>query len=296
MSIRSYFGRGLATLALAGSLFFSGCSDHPSQPRKLEQRIKQEVTQQNGRHDKYALLITSFDEKRFIHDLENIYGVLLESGFEKENIYVLGSDKISYRGKPHKISYPIDDIATRKTIETVFSHLEKKVDEQDLLVVHISGHGDKIVAKDENTNSLETYQRVTRVIMPWEDDVILEKEGNVTELEFEKYLSKLKPKFGIVTTDVCYGGGIAERVGKNRFVGISASGKDETAHSEVGNSFSGFFYQAFRNVRESDTNEDGRVTLNEAFDYAKSRHSWTKSGEDTPLLISDLDASKVTIK
>ncbi len=296
MSIRNYVGRGLATLALAGGLLFSGCSDNLSQPRRLEQRIGQEVAQQNGKHDKYALLITGFDEKRFIHDLGSIYDVLLESGFRKEDIYILGSDKVSYRGKPHIIPYPVDDIATRRTIETVFSHLEKKIDEHDLLVVHISSHGDKIVAKEENVNSPENYQKVTRAIMPWEDDVILENEGNVTELELERYLSKLRPKLGIVTTDVCYGGGIAERVGKNRFVGISASGKDETAHSEVGNSFSGFFYQAFINSEESDANRNGSVTLDEAFDYAKGRHSWTKSGEDTPLLISDLDASKVTIK
>jgi len=296
MSIRNYVERGLATLALAGSLFFSGCSDHLSQPRRLEQRISQEVAQQNGKPDKYALLITGYDEKRFINDLGQIYNTLTELGFKRDDIYVLGSKAVSYRGKPHEITYPVDDIATRRTIETVFSHLEKKIDEQDLLVVHISGHGDKITAKDENANSVETYQKVTRVKMPWEDDVISESEGNVTELELESYLSKLRPQVAIVTTDVCYGGGIAERTGKNRVIGISASGKDETAHSTIGDSFGGFFYQAFVDSQESDTNVDGRVTLNEAFDYAKSRHSWTKNGEDTPLLISDLDVSNVTIK
>ncbi|MBI1972622.1 caspase family protein, partial [Candidatus Woesearchaeota archaeon] len=293
---RNYVGRGLAALTLAGSLFFSGCSDYISQPRRLEQRISQEVAQQNGNPDKYALLITGHDEKRFIHDLGQIYDTLIQSGFKKDDIYVLGSKAVSYRGKPHEIPYPVDDIATRRTIETVFSHLEKKIDEQDLLVVHISSHGDKITAKDENANSVETYQKVTRVTMPWEDDVILESEGNVTELELKSYLSKLRPQVAIVTTDVCYGGGIAERVGKNRVIGISASGKNETAHSGVGDSFCGFFYQAFRDSQESDANRDGRVTLDEAFDYAKSRHSWTKNGEDNPHLISDLDVSNVTIK
>lgn len=296
MGIRNYVEEGLATLALAGSLLFSGCSDRLSQPRKLEERIGQEIAQQNGKHDKYALLITSFDEKRFIHELESIYDVLLKSGFRKEDIYILGPDKVSYRGKPHEISCPIDDIATRKTIETVFSHLEKKIDEHDLLVVHISGHGDKIVAKVENVNSPETYQKITRVVMLWEDDVILENEGNVTELEFERYLSKLRLKFGIVTSDLCFGGEIAERVGKNRIIGISASKKDEESHSLVGDSFGGYFYQAFINPRGSDGNKGGSVTVDEAFDYAKSKHSWTRSGEDTPLLISDIDASKVTIK
>ena len=92
------------------------------------------------------------------------------------------------------------------------------------------------------------------------------------------------------------GGGIAERVGINRVIGISASKKDELAHSSIGDSFGGFFYQSFGDSQESDTNRDGRVTLDEAFDYAKRRHSWTKNGEDTPLLISDLDVNNVTIK
>ena len=48
--------------------------------------------------------------------------------------------------------------------------------------------------------------------------------------------------------------------------------------------------------QESDSNKDGRVTLDEAFDYAKRKHSWTKKGEDTPLLISSLDTNSVTIQ
>jgi len=304
MSVKNYVGRGLAALALAGCLPLSGCWDNLSQPRRLEQRINQEFAQQNGNPDKYALLITGHDEKRFIHELGQIYNALIESGFKRGDIYVLGAEELSYRGKPHEIPYPVDDIATRRTIETVFSHLKKKIDEQDLLVVHISGHGDKmafdhggrVVTKFKQATSEETYQKVTRVTMPWEDDVILGSEGNVTELELESYLSKLRPRVGIVSTDVCYGGGIAERVGKNRFIGISASRKDETAHSSVGDSFGGFFYQAFVNSQESDTNGDGTVTLDEAFDYAKRMHSWTKNGEDTPLLISDLDVNNVTIK
>lgn len=38
MGIKDYVGRGLATLALTGSLLFSGCSDNLSQSRRLEQK------------------------------------------------------------------------------------------------------------------------------------------------------------------------------------------------------------------------------------------------------------------
>ncbi|MBI4739225.1 hypothetical protein HY772_06750 [Candidatus Woesearchaeota archaeon] len=281
MSIRNYVGRGLATLALAGSLFLGGCPDpQPPQPQRLEQRISQEVAQPNGQPDKYAILINGTDERRFVMEISLIYQVLLENGFKREDIYVFDQD-----GK-EEFLYPVDDIAHRKSLETIFNHLQKKIDGEDILIVHVSDHGVRTRIKAEGSGSGET-QEVTEVVLPY---------GNVSEIDFERYLSGINPKFGIFSTEVCYGGGLANRLGYGRFVGIAQTTATELGQSIEGNIFGGFFYQAFRNSAESDKNKDGRVTIDEAFDYAKNRHSWSRTGKVNPQLVSDMDVKSLSIK
>lgn len=304
MELRNYLSKISARLALliastTLSLFLS-CDETPLHqgkrlpPKKLnesfqsnlqpktsnlEQRISQEPIGTKGKPDKYGVLISGANEARYQLDLTLIYQILLESGFKKENIYILDE-----HGR-EEFLYPTDGKATKANIENLFSHLEKKVDAEDLLVVHISDHGDTTRVKNKSSN-LGEYQKVTEVSLPGE---------NITELDLERYLSGIQPQIGIVTTDVCFGGGIARRIGNGKYIGISASEENEEAHEEPRDSFGGFFYQAFRNFKASDKNQDGKVSLDEAFNYAKSNHSWTKNGNDTPLLKSDLDVTQITI-
>src|SRR3989344_4547902 len=105
MGVRNYTSLALVTL------FLYGCSDR--QQAGLEQRISQEAAQPNGKPDKYAVLINGADEKRFVAEITNTYTILLENGFPKENIYVLVQDRRNY-------SSPVDDVANKKNIETIF--------------------------------------------------------------------------------------------------------------------------------------------------------------------------------
>ena len=284
MGLVKKLGKAIVPFALAGSMFLGGCSDsqppQPPQPQRLEQRISQEVAQPNGQPDKYAVIINGTDEWRFVADVSLVYQVLLENGFKKSDIYILDQD-----GKEGFL-YPVDDIAHKRSIETIFNHLQKKIDDQDMLVVHISDHGVRTRIKPENSTSGE-YQEVTEVVLPY---------GNVSEIDFDRYLSKINPKFGLITTDICYGGGLVNKLGKGNYVGVAQTTDKDLGYLDLRDSFGGFFYQAFRNSAESDKDRNGRVTLDEAFDYAKQRHSWTKEGKVNPQMVSDMNVKNLSIQ
>jgi len=282
MGIRKRFNKDLAAIALVAGLSSWGCETQdvlqrlPSElyrPHKLGIRIIGEPAKPNNRPDKYAVLINGSDESRFVAEISLIYQVLLENGFRRENVYILDQ-----RGSEDFL-YPADDIASRKNLESVFLHLSKKVDSEDLLVVHISDHGVR--------NKTEDGQEITEIYLP---------SGNVSEIDLEGYLSNIKPKYGIITTEICYGGGLALRLGKGRYIGISQTTDKDLGYSSLRDSFGGFFYQAFRNHAMSDRNGDDLVTIDEAFAYAKENHSWSKRRIVHPQLVSELDVKDISIK
>ena len=247
-------------------------------PKELEDRIFKEIAERNDQADKYAVLINGSNENLYLADISLVYQILLENQFKKENIYILDESGTE------EFSYPADGIATKENIENLFSYLSEKIDEQDSLVVHISDHGIRTMVTSPKP---PFFEMITEVSLPVE---------NISEVDLEKYLSEIKPKFGLITTDICYGGGIAYRLGKGNYVGISSTTADMPSYSGLKNSFGGFFYLAFRDSANSDFNKDGRVTLNEAFDYAKSRHYSTLIRIVSPQLFSEMDVTDISIK
>jgi len=258
-------------------------------PIKLEQRISEEIAKPNGKPDKYGVIISGSSEERHKENSSLAYQILLENGFQRENVYLLDN-------KGNKTSlYPVDDISSKEAVKKLFSHLEKKVDSEDLLFVYTTGHGD-------NTFKLA---------LPGE---------NLSEKEMEEYLSNIHPKTGILIFDQCSGGNFAKRTGKGRYIGISASEGDKNSKS---NTFPQEFFRSYNNKSDinndgkvsveeafnhaksffrscrnnkSDVNNDGKVSVEEAFNHAVSNDSYTKRGEQKPQIYSGVDASKVFLK
>ena len=193
MSIKNYVGRGLATLALAGSLFLSGCGDspkpvNPPKPVNLERRLSQEVAIQNHTEDKYAVIISGNTDYRHKANLSLAYQVLLENGFQRENVYILDNkgDKTAF--------YPVDDIASKEAIGMLFGHLAKKVDSKDLLFVYTTDHGRR-KSINEEVNGETKRTKVSVLVLPY---------GDLLETEMVKYLSDVHPKVGVLVFDQCY--------------------------------------------------------------------------------------------
>jgi hypothetical protein len=268
----------------------------------LEKRLQKEKSLgkavQNNKKDKHAVLITGYNEPRFQNDISQIYLILLNNGFKTDNIYIL--DELG----TEKTLYPSDGVATKKSLEKLFSHLEKKVDNKDLFVVHISGHGGRelIIKKDlkqiDSITLANRYKDFVSRSLDWNDPLkVFENlfpehsefvtkigvEGSDVELffkgkqpyidcptdkDFERYISNIKPKIGIITNTLCYGGAVAQRLGKDNYIAISNSKENEVSYLIEGHSFGLYFYKSFL-TDSVDTNKDKRVTINEAFETAK---------------------------
>jgi len=289
MGVRNFGYRLLISLGL--SALATGTLSCGIEEPKITQRINMEVASKNDTPDKYAVLINGGSEQRFSKNMGFVYRTLLDNGFESENIYVL--DNSSGDGD----HYHIDDGATKKSMSTLFSHLGRKVDGHDFFLVHIDDHGERGMVTNAESRLPEgvTYLKLYEECMD--------------EMEFENFISKVEPKVGIVTTDICYGGGIARRIGKGKFIGISAATEHQIAYgSEERPSFCHLFYQAFSwldflATDQPDKNMDDVVSVGEAFEYAKGKHKPPANCLQTPQLVIDPnplldkpDPSKISLK
>lgn len=275
-------------IGLVGGIEYLGSSPEiqPPYPQKLEERISRErtLTSQNEA-ERYATIIMHSEDQLA---LPTAYDIFMSMGFKQENIYVLTKKGQNlYRNRSigvteERQSLPVDDIASKDAINLLFTHLSTRLDEKDLLFVFLSGHGGR--TKYNSTNRDEEVE-ISTITIPGPD---------LTEVELKTLLDKIKSKATIVMADACFGGGFANRLSDGTFVGISSSKEDEAAHGFGLVSFGMYFLDAYRHVPQSDINSDGKVSINEAFNYARERHLFT--GVDTPILKSKLDLESMMLQ
>lgn len=246
----------------------------------LRQRLANSADKPNNRPDKYAVLICGLRESRFQVNLSLAYQVLLENGFFAENIYILEGDG----GKT--FLYPLDDAATKSNVKFLFDYLAKKVDGEDLLFVEVTDHGERtqLLMADPTDINRDNYSVINLV-----DDSLSQKE-------FAGYLTDICPQTGIFVFGQCYSGGFAEEIGKNKFVAVASTKATAVASADPYNLddiFESHFMLAFRNKAVSDRNGDGRVSVEEALDYVKQNHSYTKDKKQFPFIQSDLNPETI---
>lgn len=281
MGVGNYIENSLAVLAITGNLFFSGQSHaQPPHPGRLEQRIQQESIRPNGEPDKYAVLISGETERRHGANISLAYQVLLEQEFQRENIYLLVSPV------KENFYYPIDDFARRESIKMVFDHLRERIDEKDLLFVYVTDHGGRFTKTIEKNNE-KSKVMLSTVVLPGR---------NLGQREFARYLEGINSQTGIFLFDQCFSGGFAEEIGKGNYIAIASTQPEDTSKSRFQNSFGGYFMLALRDKAVSDLNADGRVSVEEAFEYAKTRHSGTRNKKQEPFIQGEINAGELFLK
>ncbi len=272
MSIRNYVGKGLVTLALAGSLFLGGCFyPQPPQPQRLEQRISQEVAQPNGQPDKYGIILNGVNDVDTMPDITLVYQIMLENGFSPENIYILSNNCAEYE----RYIYPKTDVFTKQSLEMLVGHLSKKIDAEDFLVMYLISH-----AKRTNKYGKKTV----KIAIPGED---------ISAEEFRDYLASIHPKTGLLVFNTCYAGRFARLTGNENYIAISSSDPEHKSEKGFGKIFGGSFFLAYREIDASDSNEDGKISVREAFEFAKRE---MKRPKDNPQLISERNPDEVFLK
>lgn len=237
---------------------------------KLEERISKETEKPNQNQDKYAVLISGKTEISTQADLSLAYQVLLENDFPKRNIYILD------RKGGQQFFYPVDGSAEKQEIKNLFSHLGKIVDDQDLLFVYLTDHGKR--KKSSSGDSVSTFTLLGQYF---------------DQREFSEYIKGINPRIGILLFDQCYSGGFAEECGKGKFIGIASTKKTSKGTNQIYRSMGGLFMYAFRDEENSDSNKDGKVSLQEAIAYMSARHRAVRSGRLTPVIQGEYDLTKV---
>jgi len=180
----------------------------------------------SGQAVQYAILINGAAENRFFADLSVAYQVLLESGFLRENIYILDAKEQDWHW------YPIDGRAMSHNIVFIFHRLKQILNRQDMLFVLVTDHDNRIPE-----SRAFTIQLVDRTI---------------DQKEFARHIDGLNPKIAIFLFDQCYSGGFAKEIGNGKNVAVASTLENSKAHSMIYDIFRRVLYariSRYRNIR-----------------------------------------------
>jgi len=255
-------------------------------PYRLEHRISQEPAHKNNEPDKYALLVMGDNEERHVINFSVAYQSLLDNGFKKENIYILTDD-----GDDSVTNFPIDDFSSKSSLEIILTHLAEKVDETDLMFIYFNNHGQRNTIDYYDPKKPDTL--ITKIISKFGLSQENLNKNNVSEIELEKYLETINPRQGILLFGFCYSGGFAKRLGKGNWTAVASSQPEQLSYSWITHNFDRNFMYALSKDKKNnrDLNNDGKVSLQEAFIYAKFTHiSSLDDGEkQSPTIVSEID-------
>ncbi len=240
----------------------------------LEDRLASEQSQKNSKPEKFAVLTASTIDERDMFDLALSYQILLEQGYEKENIYILDGDG-SYTPL-----YPVDDYVSKENLRKIFEQLSQRMDANDKLLILLDGHGTKETHASEELKDFEILE-LSAFYLPNENDL--------TEIELKEMLDPIKAETKIVIADICYGGGFALRFCNDNYVGISNGGVLEISHGNSYNTFTRHLMEAYRIIGT----KGYEVSIQDAFNYAKTQHPWTRNLEDTAILCTQLNPNNI---
>lgn len=271
MGLVKKLGKAIVPFALAGSMFLGGCDSQPPQPQRLEQRISQEVAQPNGQPDKYGVILNGANDEDTMPDIILAYQIMLENNFSPENIYILSNNSAKYE----RHIYPKTDIFSKQSLEMLIDHLGKKVDSKDFLVMYLINHGEQTTKDGEET---------VKTDIPG---------GDIFAEDIRGYLESIHPQTGLAVFNTCYAGGFSRLAGNGDYIAISSSDYDHTSKKGFGKNFGGLFFLAYREKGESDSNKDGKISVQEAFEYAKTQ---MKRPKDNPQLVSERNPDEIFLK
>jgi hypothetical protein len=245
----------------------------------------------NGK--RYAILFSGMSNKRHLNDMEFLYRTLIDVyAFNPANIYAMNYDGTLNTQDGVQVHWPGDNTAYRINItgqgnqagfEAAVNDLKTRIHQQDTLLIHCNNHGDSDtpdhgVTWIPNTAYLCTYPG-------W---------GNYYHTDFSNKLAEL-PHFRqlIVMLEQCHSGGFNASI-------LSHSTADATSVASAATEYQNSVITADGNWdpfardwiaaqagqnpfggaldHDPDTDSDGRIQAEEAFQYADS----VRDLRDTP--------------
>jgi hypothetical protein len=258
--------------------------------------------------NRYAILYAGLTQGRHLNDMEFAYRTLINVyGFKASNIYVLNYDgtlKVwdmtlgNWPGNNTPYTIQVTGKGTRAAFQAVFSELASKIQSDDLLFIHTNNHGDF----DSTVND--------SFLCGWVNDVTNpppNSDGDFTcyyASEFATDLSVL-PAFRalVVMMEQCNSGGFnTPIINTNVAASISVSAAATASVSSAGGAdWDPFAYQWIAAINGAypdgsalasnpDTNHDGVVDTQEAYNYAAANDSY-----DSPQFNASTNGAGLTL-
>ena len=216
--------------------------------------IEEKDMPQNG---KYYALIIGIERFMGIEDLPedklddgaiSIYNLFVNSkNWKEENIKIL-----------------LNENATKENIkDSIVNWLDERETENDFVVYYFAGHSLKMPILKRNLG--HTYS------FPYNITDFEYSEDKITDDELASWLDELESNHQTLILDTCYSGKMISLRQKNRVM-LTAGGKHffcgvDESDTLGSNIFTFFLLQGFKGL--ADINNDGWVTSEEAFRYAK---------------------------
>jgi hypothetical protein len=234
---------------------------------------------------RYAILFSGNSDNRHVNDLEFLYRTLIDIyGFDPANIYVLNHDgTLNYNLGPHPVgNWPGDNTlyrikghingsGTQQAMESTLTTIAGKIKSGDLLFIHTNDHG---AGPGDGVND---YCFCAHSASGWAPYFV------------NDFVNKLKslPQFDklIIMMEQCRSGGFVTPIINNspaKWTHICTAVK-ASDYSLGGANFDPFaedwiagitgHYEGGTVLKQTvDTNNDGRVSASEAYDYANAVH------------------------
>ena len=263
--------------------------DFESNTAKSQQKIMMRANSNSQSH-KYAVIISGggnelYNHIRYWNDCSELYKMLKKYyGYKDADIYVLMSDGKSSSKDRNIASDPqnpildsspldldgdgvcdIDYAATKKDITNVFNQLSKKITTNDNLFVFTTDHG------------LENPY-----LCLWNGELM-------NDSEFAKEIDKVNAGYMSILMIQCYSGGFINKLAKKNRVIMTAASGNEPANSTL--EYGMFFMPWIAAVSGVDINGkkvnadldgDEKISMYEAFVYAKENDECAISGDEHP--------------
>jgi hypothetical protein len=277
----------------------------PYVPKKIPMKIPAEpaIPQEN----RYAILFgggiaQAKNHIRYWNDLKFMYSTLIsEYGYTSSTIAVLYAN-----GKAEDTDMPVHYSATQANLEKVFNLLEGITTTEDFIFVFTTNHGggfqkDNIASPlsstgafcgrldtdgDEGAEGLDEKQYYRdfngdgkiKDKVSWDEELCAWKES-IYDDDLTAMLTNLKYDRMVIVMEQCFSGGLISDIAGNNRIIISAAGEFEPSWSMASKTYDEFSYYFTCAINgadpngtavDADINNDGEVSMVEAFNYAQS--------------------------
>lgn len=232
----------------------------------------------------YALIIGGASKEiDFSKTADLLYFKLLNAGLDSSKIYLLNttlSDATPVFGKSNYENY-----------QNAFSEIKKSITKNDVLFVLLETHG-----RTPDNNDLKYIKRAENIRektgqspefpLPLISAAKLSNDDYISASNLKQHINDLTLNYYVVLNDFCFPYNFLEELSTEKGISLSTS----TPYSKCyGTNFSFSFLDAFDkrlhlNTSPGDRNQDGKVTISEAFEYAaiKEELKHTKGYNNTP--------------